>query len=249
MNTSIGFENCLSFINSQLQAGEHPFGEPNGLRRRSITISRQAGSGAHAIAQKLAALLPLRSPGNACPWTVFDANIVEKVLEDHNLPNRLAKFMPEDRITEISDTMDELFGLRPPSWTLVRQTAETILRLVELGRVIIIGRGGNIITSRLNYVFHVRLVGSVQRRAQWISQTRQMPEKAALELIAREDAGRQRYIKKYFDKEIDDPMLYHMVINTDLVTFDEAAKMIADAVIAPLPAVVKPMDADHTPRA
>ena len=80
---------------------------------------------------------------------------MEKVLEDHSLPNRLARFMPEDRISEISDTMDELFGLHPPSWTLVRQTADTILHLAELGNVIVIGRGAAVITRKLDYVFNV----------------------------------------------------------------------------------------------
>ena len=36
-------------------------------------------------------------PAGAPPWTIFDRNLVERVLEDHDLPARLAKFMPEDR--------------------------------------------------------------------------------------------------------------------------------------------------------
>ena len=117
------------------------------VRKRAITISRQSGCGAHAVAEKLAAWLQARSPKDAPPWTVFDRNLVEKVLEDHNLPQRLAKFMPEDRVSEMADTMDELFGLHPPSWTLVRQAADTILHLAELGNVILIGRGANVITQ------------------------------------------------------------------------------------------------------
>jgi hypothetical protein len=29
-------------------------------------------------------------------WTVFDQDLVDKVLEDHNLPTRFARFMVED---------------------------------------------------------------------------------------------------------------------------------------------------------
>jgi hypothetical protein len=105
------------------------------------------------VAQKVLEVLQGNAPTDECQWTVFDRNLVEKVLEDHNLPKRLARFMPEDRILEISDTMDELFGLHPSSWTLVHKTADTILRLAELGHVIIIGRAANVITSRLDYVF------------------------------------------------------------------------------------------------
>ena len=158
-------EQCRTFLNAQWQsAGKAAAAAKAGVPRRAVTISRQTGSGAHSVAEKLATFLQARSPKDACPWTVFDRNLVEQVLEDHNLPQRLAQFMPEDRVSEIADTMDELFGLHPPSWTLVHQTSDTILRLAELGNVILIGRGATIITSKLDYVFHVRLVGSLERR-------------------------------------------------------------------------------------
>ena len=196
-----------------------------------MTISRQTGSGAHIVAEKLAANLQAHTPKDACPWTVFDRNLVEKVLEDHNLPQRLARFMPEDKVSEIADTMDELFGLHPPSWTLIRQTADTILRLEELGTVIVIGRGATVITSKLDHVFHVRLVGSLEKRIAHIQELHRLNKEAALDLIRREDRGRQRYLKEHFKADIDDPLLYHLVINTDLVPYEKAAQIIADAML------------------
>jgi cytidylate kinase len=58
-----------------------------------------------------------------------------------------------------------------------------------------------------------------------------MSRKAARNFIQREDAGRQRYLKKYFNARVDDPLLYHLIINTGLVSYDEAARMIADAMV------------------
>lgn len=233
MNTQYGLERCRTFINTQLKpAGEAAVAAQTRESRRAVTISRQTGSGAHSIAEKLAALLQARSPKDAAPWTVFDRNLVEKVLEDHNLPQRLAQFMPEDRVSEIADTIDELVGLHPPSWTLVRQTTETVLRLAELGSVILIGRGGAaIITSRLDYVFHVRLVGSLERRVKRTQELEHLSEKAALDLVRRQDRGRERYLKKYFHTDLHDPLLYHLIINTDRVSDEDAARMIADAVL------------------
>jgi cytidylate kinase len=196
-----------------------------------VTISRQTGSGAHIVAEKLAALLQAHTPKEACPWTVFDRNLVEKVLEDHNLPQRLARFMPEDRVSEIADTMDELFGLHPSSWTLVRQTTETILHLAELGNVILIGRGATVITGKVDYVFHVRLVGSLEKRVAHIQELHGLNKQAALELVRREDRGRRRYLKAHFKTDLDDPLFYHLVINTDLVSYENAAQLIADAML------------------
>lgn len=229
MNHPVGMDQCLSFINAQLQAPREGFyAEPG--RRRAVTISRQTGSGGHSVAANLAERLNHLCPSEACRWTVFDKNLVEKVLEEHHMPGRLARFMPEDRIGEMADTMDELFGLHPPSWTLVRQTAETILHLAELGNVILIGRGATLITRRLPYVFHVRLVGSLEHRVHNVQESEGLSAKAALDLVNRQDLGRQRYLKKYFNRDIDDPLLYHMVINTDWVRYDEAARIIAEAV-------------------
>jgi cytidylate kinase len=154
------------------------------------------------------------------------------VLEDHHLPGRLAQFMPEDRVTDLSDTMDELFGLHPPSWTLVRKMTETILHLATLGNVIIIGRGANVITARLPQAFHARLVGSLEKRVQYIQEASHWSPQAARALVEREDLGRRRYLKKYFDKDTTDPLLYHLVINTDSISFEDAARIIGQAVLS-----------------
>jgi|DewCreStandDraft_4_1066084.scaffolds.fasta_scaffold75452_1 cytidylate kinase len=232
MNTPAGLDRCLAFINCQISPPKSPtVGYRNGESRRAVTLSRQAGSGAHAIAEKLAEFLQANAPNPACPWTVFDRNLVEKVLEDHKLPAHLAKFMPEDRISEIADTMDELFGLHPSSWTLVHKTAETILQLAELGNVILIGRGANVITSNLDYVFHVRLVAPLEKRIRHVQELRQVSAREAAALIEKEDLGRRRFLKKYFNKDIDDPLLYHLTINTGLFSYEDAARLIGQAVL------------------
>jgi cytidylate kinase len=229
MNTQVGFDRCQSFIHSQLQPPARPvlMGREH-VPKSAITISRQSGCGAHAIAEKLAGLLQARHPQGLPAWTIFDRNLMERVLEDHQLPVRLAQFMPEDRIPEIDDIMDELFGVHPSAWKLVEQTAETILRLAELGNVIILGRGANVIAARLPHVLHVRLVASPERRLENMRRFEGLTEKAAAERIRREDLGRQRYLKKYFGKCVDDPSLYHLVVNTDLVSFDDAARLIGE---------------------
>ena len=232
MNAGHGLERCLAFINCQLTPGAAArLSSRNGMAMRAVTISRQSGAGGHVMAERLAEYLQAHSPKNSCSWTLFDRNLVQKVLEDHHLPARLAEFMREDRISEITDTMDELFGLHPPSRTLVRKTADTILHLAELGHVILIGRGANIITNKLDYVFHVRLVGSLDKRAKYIQELNHLNSKAALEFVHSEDRGRRRYVKKYFGADIENPLLYHLVINTDWVDGQQAARMIGEAMI------------------
>ncbi len=53
----------------------------------------------------------------------------------------------------------------------------------------------------------------------------------ALARITQEDRGRKRYLRKYFDADPDDPLLYNLIINTDEVPYQEAARIIGDAVL------------------
>jgi len=229
MSAQISFENCLAFINWQWQGGTELLAASDVVARNVITISRQTGSGAHTIAEKLAARLQAQAPPHRRPWTVFDANLVDQILKDHHLPERLAKHLPEDRTTKFEDIMDELFEVCPPSWALAQQSAETMLRLADLGNVILIGRGANLVTAQLPNVLHVRLVSPVEQRVARMQALRGFDRKEAAAFVRREDRGRARYLKKYFKADIDDPLLYHLVINTGLVGYDAAVEIIVNA--------------------
>ena len=234
MIESASLEHCLSFINSQLQNGGKSGTHAEGGIRHAVTISRQAGCGALAVAQKLAEYLQSRSPKDACPWTVFDRNLMDKVLEDHNLPTRLARLLPEDTVSKIDDILAELFDVRPSVETIVHQTTETMLKLAGLGNVILIGRGGNVITAELPHVLHVRLVAPLEKRIEYAHKEYHqfnVTADQARKFCLKEDHGRERYMKKYFNADISDPLLYHMIINTGLVNFDDAAELIGDAVL------------------
>ena len=232
MDTLVGFEKCKSFINSEWQSsGAVVAPSINREPKLAVTISRQTGCGAHVVGEKLSEFLQAHGPDPDSPWTVFDHNLVEKVLEDHNLPRRLARFMPEVPISGITDTIDDLFGLHPPFWTLVHKTADTILHLAERGNVIIIGRGANLVTRKLRHTFHVRLVGSLEKRVEHIQQLKGVSKEAALKFICEEDRGRERYFRRYFGKHLDDPLLYHLVLNTDLVPYEDTARLIGEAAL------------------
>jgi len=232
MHDLTGLHQCQTFINCQLNPEERDQRVHATAFRPAVTVSRQAGCGALEVAEKLAALLQRDSARDDPPWTVFDRNLMDKVLEDHNLPARLAKFLPEDRMTELQDITDELFGLRPSSWTMIQQVSETILELAELGNVILIGRGGNVVTAKLPHVIHVRLVARLEVRLEHCQTSYDMNARAARDFCQREDMGRRRYLKKYFQADVDDLLRYHLIINTGLVAYETAARLIADTVKA-----------------
>jgi len=58
-----------------------------------------------------------------------------------------------------------------------------------------------------------------------------LTETEAHKFCLSQDRGRERYLKKYFNADVNDPLLYHLIINTGLVNYNNAAKLIGDAVL------------------
>lgn len=217
-----------SYIFSQLEVDKKLPAADGATSGPAVTISYQTGSGAHEIAERLAGVLQEAEPKGHVPWTVFDRQLVEKVLEDHELPKALAKFMPEDRRSFIQDVMEELVGLRPPSWVMVPKIAETVLHLADAGHVILVGRGANFITARIPNVFHVRLIASLPKRIERVQAINGLTPEEATKFVKDEDRSRSRYVKEHFHKSVDDDLFYHLILNTDRIPLADAAQLIGD---------------------
>jgi cytidylate kinase len=205
------------------------------VQQPAITISRETGAGAVSIGRILAERL---SKGREDQWALFDKNLVEKVIEDHEMPGMMKKFLSEDTRSAISSAIEEFFGLHPSEWTLVERTSETILHLAKLGNAIIIGRGGSIITGGLRHVVHVRLVAPVEWRIRHSMDFFHVSRAEAEKMVQEKDAGRARYVHKHFHARIDDPLHYHLTINTGKVSFESAAEAILECVKAIKPEMV-----------
>ena len=217
---------CLSFINSQTSIAPKP-----AVVRRAVTISRMAGCGAMYVADKLAEYLQQKAPPEGVQWTVFDRQLMNKVLEDHKLPKFLAGFIPEDRASFLEDTLADIFHTHPTADQMVKLISETILKLAELGNVIIVGRGANIVTAKMPHVLHVRLVASLEDRIERVCREYNKTPAEARKYCEEGDPARTRYLKTYFKTDINDPLHYHMVINTSRLDYGQTAKLIGDAVL------------------
>jgi cytidylate kinase len=197
-----------------------------------VTVSRQAGAGAETVAGLLAAKLNAQGPADAQPWTVFDKNLIDRVLADQDLPQEIAKLVEEDKDTTIKAIVGELLGLHPSMWTIFHHTSDTILKLARLGRCIIVGRGGNIVTAKLKGGIHVRLVAPENIRLAHLVKHFGLDEKSAAKYLRDHDEGRRRYVKTNFERDIEDPLLYDAVLNTGLLGFEKTADLLAGMVAA-----------------
>ncbi|GIK61756.1 MAG: cytidylate kinase-like family protein [Ignavibacteriota bacterium] len=200
-----------------------------------ITISRQTGAGSKVVCEKLIEIMDNYSEFEGVKWAYFDQNLIERVLEDHHLPQQISEYMKEEKFKNIDAVVYEMLGLKPSEWTIVHKTTETILQLARMGNVVIVGRGAPFITAKLKNAFHVRLIASLEKRVEHIKTLMNLNEKEALAHIKKEDEDRKKYLKSYFHVDVDDPLLYHLTINTELLTHDAAAHLIAEAVVQKFP--------------
>ena len=221
------FEKCHSYIESHVKRAEAEGKEP---ARPAITISRQTGAGAITLGDRLALQLNKRAGGAETEWAVFDKNLVERVLEDHDLPARLEKYMPEDKPGAVADAIADILGMHPPDWKLIEHTQATIYRLAKMGYCILVGRGANVVTHDLPSVLHLRLTGSLAKRVARCMDFYAVDEDKARDFIKKTDRARRRYLMAYYDREIDDPSNYDMVINVDRFTTDALVELIANMI-------------------
>lgn len=221
------FEACRGYVEALTaergKGGPHP-------EYPTVTLSREAGAGALTVAKLAADLLDCDWPG-PIPWTVFDRNLVERVIEDHDLPRAVEQFIPEDVPFELTAAVEELLGLHPDSWSLVQHVSDTILRLAIAGRALVVGRGGNLLTAHLPTALHVRLIAPPEFRVNHFCEFYRLSRKEAAAAVAQRDRGRARYVRRHFCAAIADPLQYHMVLNTGQLGFAQSARLIADAVL------------------
>ena len=155
--------------------------------------------------------------------------MIEEALREQRWPKKLAQKITEEKRLFIDELIDDLFNLRPPSWVLVPQVVETTLRLAIAGHAILVGHGATVVTANLPNVFHIRLTGSFSGRIERVQKMQNLSFEAASKFVRAEDRKRAKYLKAHFHARLDDELLHDLVINTNRLSDQDAAAVIAEA--------------------
>ena len=193
-----------------------------------ITISRQTGAGARSLGKRFQRLLDVEMPLAESKWAVFDRNLVQTAMREHGLPERFARYLPEDHVSEIGSLIGELLGLHPPIWELNQDVFETLIHLANLGGVILVGRGSNIVTRKMTHGFHLRLVAGMETRIRRSADYYRISREEAAEFIEFEDKARTIWVRENFGEDVNDPSHYDLCINTDRISVGDAATLVVE---------------------
>lgn len=176
-----------------------------------VAVTRDFGAGGGEFSHLLAERL-----GVEC----FDNQIVDHLTKRVDTDKAWQKRLDEKVPRAVDDWVMSLFS--KSSLTLAnhqKHLIQVIQVLAEMGGVII-GRGGNLILAD-PHVFHVKIAGSKEVRAQRVAQREQMSLKKAKEKAISVDEERIRFVRKLYARCPRDMDRCDLTINSDGKTAEQ----------------------------
>ncbi len=193
-----------------------------------ITVSRQFGAGASQVSRQVASVLG---------WSVVDNEFVDEIARKAGLPveqvagreERVPSFVERLKRALVAAPGVPLIPAAPTErldeGDLVKATEAVVAEISQAGKVILVGRAAVALLGKQQAI-HVRLVASKAFRTHVVMERLSLDEKSALKLLNETDAQRERYHRDYYKRDWNDPLNYHMVLNTEVLGFDGATEVI-----------------------
>ena len=186
-----------------------------------VTISHQLGSGGGRIAEIVTTRL-----GYEC----VSSEILAKAAHEYGLT--------EERLAELGEVKPSLLDrLEAETQTYIAVLENAVLEVALPDDIIVLGRGAQWLLRGIPHVIRVRIVAAFDERVRRLTDSLvadtgrrhglTAAHDAIVELVRRDDADKRGRMKYLYDRDIDDPELYDVIINA---TRDEIDLM-ADTVV------------------
>ncbi|MEI6209249.1 MAG: cytidylate kinase-like family protein [Desulfuromonadales bacterium] len=196
--------------------------------RPTITLSREFGCEAYPVAEQLKKILDCKSGES---WVIMDKALLEEVAKNHNLSEDMLKGLGEK-----ARFLDEVLSTFSPHWKTEKDHFRLICRhmlsLAEKGNVILVGRGGAIITQSLKNCSHFRMYASQQFKIHSISKRLDISEEEAEVTIQKKQKQRDAFMRDFLDRDSRDLSHYNLVFNNDRNSAEKIAATIAEYVMS-----------------
>ena len=217
-----------------------------------ITVARQIGSGGDRIAERVAEILEYELVDRRLVEelaSITDTTPDEVETFDEKGEGRVRYFLKRLLVPEVSPGGFPLssaayfpeFGLEFP-YVMDREASQgatyldrgsyqlLITTLVQefgqAGNAVVVGRASQVILAGLEEAIHLKIVAPLRTRCERLMQTREVEFESARELAEEHDRWRQLYLRNYHGADWDDPLLYHLTINTGRLSEDDAVDLV-----------------------
>ncbi len=177
-----------------------------------ITVSEMLGANGERISRKVASELKYNFLGE------------EELLQaasDMGYLNDIKK------LDEKSPALfDRLFSDKPKIY--LDRLQSIIYEVAKKGNTVFFGRGAQFLLRSFDCAFHVFITGSMEKRVQRLIEERPIRRDFAEKIIAQSDHDRRSFIRYAYDEDWLNFRLYDLIINTDKLSVESAAKMIIE---------------------
>jgi hypothetical protein len=200
-----------------------------------ITISRQYGSEGDEIAANVCQILGYQS---------FDKQLMMRVASEVGLTEGEVVDFTEDQ-HRVRGFLDRLLGSPSPvvtqshSWSEVKvidaadsiPLVQSIIRAAyKHDKVVIVGRGGQAVLRSDPGVLHVRIEAPLETRVDRVHLREGLTYELAREVVAQRDRAAADYLKRFYNVDWADSLLYHLILNTGRWGIESASYLIVNAV-------------------
>ena len=196
-----------------------------------ITINREVGSGGRTVGRKLAEKLQVK---------YCDKAVIEGLTQKFGLtPERIEKVKAQKKswwndITNYYNTLVNSADMpmdaevKLDSTTMFETEKRILQELAAQTSCVVAGRTGFMVFREWPNHLSIFIQASMDYRIQRVMRRQNVTEQEARDIIAKLDASREAYIKKYEDTSRYDTRNYHLVISMDDLNEDDAVEVIMD---------------------
>ncbi|MGA2253078.1 MAG: cytidylate kinase-like family protein [Thermoguttaceae bacterium] len=188
--------------------------------RHFVTIARQAGAGGNEIARLL---------GRHLGWEVYDCNLLDLVSHRFHEPRLMLDLVDETRSSWVFDVLGTWMDHQIiPHEKFVAHLKRVVATAARQGKAVFVGRGAQFLLPR-SRVLAVWITAPIKFRVERIMIEKRMNEGDARQFIREADEGRREFVKRFFHRDINDPLLYDLVINVQHIGMAKAVEQIVVA--------------------
>jgi cytidylate kinase len=182
-----------------------------------VAISETAGSAAIEIGRTLAAALG---------YEFADREIIEKAAEGFG-----------EGVTTLTHATEE----KPTLWERLTDTQRryvayveaTILDMAARDNVVLAGRASTIVLRAVPHALRVRITAPDDVRAERLEIQQGLVHEAAVDYVRRSDRERAARVRFIYHVDVDDPLLYDVVLNTERLSPARCVEIIQEALREP----------------
>jgi cytidylate kinase len=179
-----------------------------------ITIARQIGSLGNEIAVDVAQHLH---------YTLVDQAKLQEAAQAYGMLKSELEEVHERRPTLVT----RYLTMRHRAYLDMIQTI--IYEYARADDVVILGRGATVLLSDVPSALHVNTFAPFERRVEVVMGREGISRLLAEQIVRESDQDRAGYMRYLFDRDWMDPLLYDLMINTAVVTREQACELIAAA--------------------